>query len=150
MTDRLTLSLWEEGQAHKAILFAWENAKSAIKNGKRLTLELRPETRSDAQNRHYHGLISQIAAHIGGDLADPDDAKRILISAFKIETQELLTDEWAKFGDLRMGRGLHKEIVVLGTQSRGFSKKLGAAFIEWLYAFGVAHKVQFKAQEGEQ
>lgn len=150
MTDRLTLSLWEENQAHKAISFLWKNAKEAVQNGKRLTLELRPETRSDAQNRHYHGLIAQIAAHIGGDLADPDDAKRILISAFKIETQDVLADEWAKFGDLRMGRGLHKEIVVLGTQSRGFSKKLGAAFIEWLYAFGVAHKVQFKAQEGEQ
>lgn len=46
-----------------------------------------------------------------------------------------------------MGRGLHKEIVVLGTQSRGFSKKLGAAFIEWLYAFGTTHGVQFKSQE---
>lgn len=149
MADRLTLSLWEENQAHKAISYLWKNAKEAVQNGKRLTLELRPETRSDAQNRHYHGLISQIAAHIGGDLADPDDAKRILISAFKIETQELLADEWAKFGDLRMGRGLHKEIVVLGTQSRGFSKKLGAAFIEWLYAFGATHGVQFKAQEDD-
>lgn len=150
MTDRLTLSLWETGQAHKAISCLWQHAKEAVRDGKRLTLELRPETRSDAQNRHYHGLIAQIAQHIGGDLADPDDAKRILISAFKIETQELLADEWAKFGDLRMGRGLHKEIVVLGTQSRGFSKKLGAAFIEWLYAFGTTHGVQFKAWEGEQ
>lgn len=147
MTDRLTLSLWEEGQAHKAISFLWKNAKEAVRDGKRMVAELRPETRSDAQNNHFHGLIDQIAAHIGGDLAEPDDAKRILISAFKIETQDVLADEWAKFGDLRMGRGLHKEIVVLGTQSRGFSKKLGAAFIEWLYAFGTAHGVQFKTQE---
>lgn len=147
MTDRLTLSLWEENQAHKAISYLWKNARVAVRDGKRMVAELRPETRSDVQNNHFHGLIAQIAAHIGGDLADPDDAKRILISAFKIETQDLLADEWAKFGDLRMGRGLHKEIVVLGTQSRGFSKKLGAAFIEWLYAFGTAHGVQFKAQE---
>lgn len=147
MTDHLTLSLWEENQAHKAINHLWKNAKEAVRDGRRMVAELRSETRSDAQNNHFHGLIAQIATHIGGDLADPDDAKRILISAFKIETQDVLADEWAKFGDLRMGRGLHKEIVVLGTQSRGFSKKLGAAFIEWLYAFGAAHGVQFKTQE---
>lgn len=149
MTERISLSLWEDKQAHTAILHAWRVVKGWIKDGHRLTLEIRPEKRSDAQNRYYHDLIGQIARQIGGDLADPQDAKRILISAFKIETKDLLADEWAKFGDLRMGRGLHNEIVVLGEQSRGFSKRLGAAFIEWLYAFGALHGVQFKARELE-
>lgn len=147
MTERLTLSLWEREQAHKAVMHAWAQAKRLIADGKRLTLELRPEKRSDAQNNHYHSLIDQIAKQIGGDLADPEDAKRILISAFKIETKDELADAWAKFGDLRMGRGLHGEIVVLGVQSRDFGKTLGAAFIEWLYAFGAAHDVRFKAWE---
>ena len=57
--------------------------------------------------------------------------------------------EWAKFGDVRMGRGLRGEVVLLGIQSRDFTIKLARAFIDWLYAFGVEHGVRFKAWEGD-
>ncbi|XJC77627.1 recombination protein NinB [Delftia tsuruhatensis] len=149
MTDRLTLSLWERGQAYKAILFAWENAKSAIKNGKRLTLELRPERRQERHSRHFHSLINQISAQVGGDLADTDDAKRILISAFRLDTlrDAQFCDEWARFGEARMGRGLRGEVVVLGTQTKNFTDKLAKGFVEWLYAFGAEAGVTFKPWE---
>jgi hypothetical protein len=114
--------------------------------GHRLLLSIRRETRRDAQSAVFHGLIGQIAAHVGGEITDKDDAKRILLSAFRIDTLAMpdLKDEWAKLGDLRMGRGLRGEVVLMGNQTRDLSVKLGAAFITWLEAFGAEQGVRFK------
>ncbi len=156
MAERITMSLYNAQQAHQAIQTAWQHAKGWLMAGdKRLTLEIRPEKRRDNHNRHFHSLIGQIAQQLGErvpDLADAEDAKRILISAFRIDTRNDsdLAGEWAKFGDVRMGRGLRGEVVLMGIQSRDFTIKLARAFIEWLYAFGAEHDVRFKAWEGEQ
>ena len=151
MSDRLVLPLREPVQARKAVDYLYEQAKPRLMAGHRLVAKLEPETRRDNHNRHYHSLIAQIAKQLGGDLAEPEDAKRILISAFRIDTRNDpgLAGEWAKFGDIRMGRGLRGEVVLMGIQSRDFTIKLARAFIEWLYAFGVEHDVRFKAWEGE-
>lgn len=89
---------------------------------------------------------------MGGHLKDPEDAKRYLISAFRIDTLKDpdLAGEWARFGDVRMGKGLRGEVVFLGIQSRDFTVRLGAAFIEWLYALGAEQGVRFKVWEGDQ
>lgn len=152
MTDRLTMSLWEPVQAKQALNHVYENAKPYLMAGHRLMVKLSPETRRDNHNRHFHSLIGQIAEQIGGDLADPEDCKRITLSAFRIDTSKDpdLADEWRKFGDIRMGRGLRGEVVLLGIQSREFTIKLARAYIQWLYAFGAESGVQFKAWESEQ
>lgn len=152
MAERITLNLWEPVQAHKALMHAWAHAKAWLSAGHRLVLEIRPENRRDNHNRHFHSLIGQIAQQVGGDLADPEDAKRILISAFRIDTRNDsdLAGEWAKFGDVRMVRGLRGEVVLMGIQSRDFTIKLARAFIAWLYAFGADHKVEFKPWGGDQ
>ena len=152
MADRLVLSLWEPVQARKAVDYLYEQAKPRLMAGHRLVAKLEPETRRDNHNRHYHSLIAQIAKQLGGDLAEPEDAKRILISAFRIDTRDDpdLAGEWARFGDMRMGRGLRGEVVLMGMQSRDFTIKLARAFITWLEAFGAEHGVAFKAREGEQ
>ena len=151
MSERLVLSLWEPVQAHKAITHIYNTAKPYLMAGHRMVVRLEPETRRDNHNRHFHSLIAQIAKQVGGDLGEPEDAKRILISAFRIDTRNDadLAGEWAKFGDMRMGRGLRGEVVLMGMQSRDFTIKLARAFITWLYAFGVEHDVRFKAWEGE-
>ena len=150
MSERLTLTLWEPSQARKATDHIYETAKPWLIAGHRLVARLEPETRRSNHNRHFHSLIGQIAEQIGGDLIEPEDAKRILISAFRIDTRndEDLAREWEKFGDVRMGRGLRGEVVLMGIQSRDFTIKLARAFIEWLYAFGAEQGVKFKAQEG--
>ena len=151
MADRLTLSLWEPVQAKQALDYAHKFAKPLLMAGHRMVAVIGPETRRDNHNRHFHSLIAQISAHVGGDLADKEDAKRILISAFRIDTRDDadLAGEWAKFGDIRMGRGLRGEVVLMGVQSRDFTIKLARAFIAWLYAFGAEAGVQFKAWEGD-
>ena len=151
MSERVTMQLWEPVQAHKAFMHLYNTAKPYLMAGHRMVAKLEPENRRDNHNRHFHSLIGQIAQQIGGDLADAEDAKRILISAFRIDTRNDpdLMGEWAKFGDVRMGRGLRGEVVLLGIQSRDFTIKLARAFIAWLYAFGAEHGVRFKAWEGD-
>lgn len=152
MRDRLTLVLKTPEQGHIAIINAWKQAKQVLADGRRLVLELRPERRQERHSRHFHSLINQISAHVGGDLANTDDAKRILISAFRMDTlrDSQFCDEWARFGDLRIGRGLRGETVMLGTQSKDFTDKLARGFIEWLYAFGAEAGVVFKPWEADQ
>lgn len=154
MSERLTMPLWEPVQAHKAITHIYNTAKPYLMAGHRMVAKLEPETRRDNHNRHFHSLIGQIAQQLGErvpDLADAEDAKRILISAFRIDTRNDsdLAGEWAKFGDVRMGRGLRGEVVLMGIQSRDFTIKLARAFIEWLEAFGAEHGVVFKARAGD-
>ncbi len=116
LSERIVLSLWEPVQARQAINHIWQTAKAKLMAGNRLVLELRPEKRRDNHNRHFHSLIAQIAQHVGGDLAESEDAKRILISAFRIDTRSDpdLADDWAKFGDMRIVRGLRGESVLMG------------------------------------
>lgn len=123
-----------------------EVVKPETMAGHRLLLSIRRETRKDAQSAVFHGLIGQIGVHIGGELADKDDAKRILLSAFRIDTlnDPDLRDEWKKVEELRMGRGLRGEVVLMGNQTRALSVKLAAAFITWLEAFGAEQGVRFK------
>lgn len=153
--EKITLKLWSPTQAAKDLPGVWAWIKAMTVAGHRLVLEIRPESRRANHNRHFHSLIGQIAKQLGErvpDLADAEDAKRILISAFRIDTRNDtdLAPEWAKFGDVRMGYGLRGEVVLMGIQSRDFTIKLARAFIEWLYAFGAEHGVQFKAWEGEE
>lgn len=151
MPERIVIPLFEPVQAHKAFSGSYRHVKPWLMAGHRLVLRIEPETRRDNHNRHFHSLIAQISTQIGGDLADAEDAKRILISAFRIDTRNDgdLAAEWAKFGDVRMGRGLRGEVVLMGMQSRDFTIKLARAFIEWLYSFGALAGVKFKAWESD-
>ena len=113
MSERIVMPLWNPVQAKQACDHIYEVAKPWLVAGHRLVAKLEPETRRDNHNRHFHSLIGQISEQIGGDLKDPEDAKRILISAFRIDTRDDadLKPEWAKFGDVRMGRGLRGEVI---------------------------------------
>lgn len=104
--------------------------------GHDLVMTIAEASKTRDQEGKYHSMIGDLSEQIGGDLGDKEDAKRILISAFRIDTLQELAQEWAEFGDMRMGRGLRGEVVLLGVQSRKFKRKLASAFIEWLYQFG--------------
>ena len=46
MSERITLQLHEPAQAHKAFDYAWRWAKAMLMAGHRLTLQVKPATRS--------------------------------------------------------------------------------------------------------
>jgi hypothetical protein len=85
MTDRIIMSLYEPTQAHRAIMTAWHHVKGWLVAGdQRLTLEIRPEKRSDAQNRLLHACLSEISKQVewAGAKRDVDTWKRLLTAAW--------------------------------------------------------------------
>ena len=85
MAERITLSLVNAQQAHQAIQTAWMHAKGwLMASDTRLTLEIRPEKRSDAQNRLLHACLSEISKQVewAGAKRDVDTWKRLLTAAW--------------------------------------------------------------------
>ena len=85
MAERITLSLVNAQQAHQAIQTAWHHAKGwLMASDTRLTLEIRPEKRSDAQNRLLHACLSEISKQVewAGAKRDVDTWKRLLTAAW--------------------------------------------------------------------
>ena len=84
MAERLTLPLYNAQQAHQAIKTAWNHAKGWLMAGHRLTLEVRPEKRSDAENRLLHALLTHIARsqEWAGKTRDVEVWKRLLVASW--------------------------------------------------------------------
>jgi hypothetical protein len=130
--------LYEKTQAHTVMLAVWEKVKEALDGGKKVTLELTEETRSDPQNKKYHAIIGQIAkqaSHAGAQW-DVESWKRLLI------------DQWAKDSDRSRGELVSSldggDVIQLGLQSREFSKAEGAEFIEWLLMWSATNGIDIK------
>ena len=96
MSERLTLRLYEPVQAHGAMRQAWDqHIKPLVCAGHRLVLEVRPQTRSDAQNKLLHAMLGDIARQVywAGKKRDTDTWKRLLTAAWlraRGESVELL------------------------------------------------------------
>lgn len=96
MADRLVLRLYNAQQGYQAIKQAWEFAKGwLVAGGKRLVLEVRPETRSDRQNRLLHALLDYISKNMewAGKKRDTETWKRLMVAAWcraKNEQVEIL------------------------------------------------------------
>lgn len=85
MSDRLVLRLYNAQQGYQAIKQAWDFAKGWLASGgKRLVLEIKPETRSDKQNRLLHAMLGDIAAQVpwAGAKRDAEVWKRLLVAAW--------------------------------------------------------------------
>lgn len=85
MAERITMGLYNAQQAHQAIQTAWRHAKGwLMSSDTRLTLEIRPEKRSDAQNRLLHACLSEISKQVewAGAKRDVDTWKRLLTAAW--------------------------------------------------------------------
>lgn len=82
--DRITVALWNPVQGYQQLLQVWQWAKAMLVAGHRLVLELRPETRSDAQNRLLHSRINDIRKQLqwAGKRWDTEDWKRLLTAAW--------------------------------------------------------------------
>ena len=86
MSDKLTLPMWEPVQAHKAMTgLIWPNLKAQLTAGRRMVLELRPEKRSDPQNRRMWAMLTDISAQVDwyGKRLTPEDWKHIFSSSMK-------------------------------------------------------------------
>lgn len=131
MSERLTLALWEPNQARRAMTHTWEQAKRLIADGKRLTLELRPEKRSDAQNRRLWSMLTDISEQVDW------------------HGHRLTTEEWKDVFSAALKRtkvvpGLDGGFVVCGQSTSRMTKAEMAELQTLMEAFGAQREVRFK------
>ena len=85
MTERAVIRCWEPVQAHQAITRqAWPILKNMLLAGHRMVVEVRPETRSLAENAMLHALLTEISREVewAGKKRDPETWKRLLTAAW--------------------------------------------------------------------
>lgn len=138
MAERLTLPLYNAQQAHQAIKTAWHHAKGWLMAGdQRLTLEIRPEKRSDAQNRRLWAMLADISAQVDW------------------YGHKLTADEWKDVFSASLKRtkvvpGLDGGFVVCGQSTSKMTKAEMCELQELMEAFGAERGVRFTAPEGWQ
>jgi hypothetical protein len=134
MAERITMSLYNAQQAHQAIQTAWTHAKALLMAGHRLVLEVRPEKRSDAQNRRLWAMLSDISAQVdwyGNKLSD-EEWKDVFTAALKRQ---------------KVVPGLDGGFVVCGQRTSRMTKAEMAELHELMEAFGAQQGVRFTAPE---
>lgn len=134
MSERLVLSLWEPVQARQAFAAAWERAKALTMAGHRLVLEVRPEKRTDAQNRRLWAMLRDISQQVdwhGNKLSD-DEWKDVFTAALKRQ---------------KVVPGLDGGFVVCGQRTSKMTKAEMAELQELMEAFGAQQGVRFAAPE---
>ena len=122
----MKITLHNAQQAHQVVTDIYQKMKPHFMGGKKFTLEVTSETRSQPQNEMYHAIIGQIAkqAEHAGAKWDGESWKRFLI------------DQWASETSRSAGKVAPsldgQRVVQLGLQSRKFNKADASEFTEWL------------------
>lgn len=135
MTERLTLPLYNAQQAYQAIKTAWTFAKGLLIAGdQRLTLEIRPEKRSDAQNRRLWAMLADISAQVDW------------------YGHKLTSEEWKDVFSASLKRtkvvpGLDGGFVVCGQSTSKMTKAEMSELQELITAFGAERGVSFSCME---
>lgn len=135
MAERITLSLREPVQAHKAIMHAWTHAKAWIMAGHRLVLEIRPEKRSDAQNRRLWAMLRDISEQVNwhGNTLTDEEWKDVFTASLKRQ---------------KVVPGLDGGFVVCGQRTSKMTKAEMCELQELMEAFVAQQGVRFMTQEG--
>ena len=137
MTDRLTLRLHNAQQAHGAIQQAWAHAKGHLcAGGGRLVLEVRPETRSDAQNRLLHALFSDVAkqAEWMGQKRTVLEWKLLFVSGHAVATKQ----------GADLVPGIEGEFLNLRESTARMGKARMASLLEYVMAWAIDHGVELR------
>jgi hypothetical protein len=138
VSERLFAPLWNPQQGHQAFAQAWTFAKNLLMAGHRLTLEVRPISKSREQEEKYHAIFGEVASqaeHLGSKW-DAEAWKRFLLDAFAKETGR----SRGKIVPNLTGDG----VVEVGLQSRKFSKQDASEFVEWLQAWCAERGVELR------
>lgn len=147
----IEFAIHEPVQGHKVVTALFrDHIKPETMAGHRgrLVWKVEKDTKSRLQEEKYHAMIGDISRQcdLRGQKLDKESWKRLLIDAFKHETKDdpEFVNDWAKFGSVQLLPALnHSGFVMVGAQSRRFSVKLAAGFIEWLLAFGAENDVRW-------
>lgn len=109
-------------------------------------VEIKPPAKRREQEERYHAMIGDIARQwkFLGNRVDADDAKRLLVDAFA----KVMRDAGTPLRhDGRVVPSIDgQRVVQLGIQTRDFTVREASGFIEYLFAFGAEHGVEWSGQ----
>lgn len=115
----------------------WPKVKEALASGKKLTLEIKAQSKSREQEEKYHAIIGDIvkqAQHMGAKW-EAEDWKRLLVDQFMRQNLEV-----TKVIPNLDNNG----IVQLGFQTRNFTKEQASEFVEFLLAWCADNGIELK------
>jgi hypothetical protein len=136
---RQSAALFNPQQAHAVWSSLWSaHIKPTLIAGQRLIVEVKPETRSDAQNRLLHSRISDIARQCewAGRKWEIDQWKRLLTAAWC-----RVRSEGVEMVPALDGKGFD----VLYQRTSKLSRRDCAELSEYVMAWGTEHNVEWSA-----
>ena len=109
--------------------------------------EVKPPSKTRDQEERYHAMIGDCARqcqHLNRQL-DAATWKRLLVDQFRRDTlnDEEIREYWKRNAPEFIPALDGSAVVMLGEQTRRFPKRVAAAFIEWLFAFGGERDVKW-------
>ena len=138
MAETVTVTLWNPQQAHQAMQQAWRDCiKPMTMAGHKLTLTVKPETRSIAQNRRLWSMLTDVAQQVNwhGLSLSPEDWKIMLTASLKKQ---------------RAVPGIDGGFVVLGQSTSKMTVAEMTELQELIEAFGAQQGVKFKVAPDEE
>jgi hypothetical protein len=118
-------NLDDQAQATSLMKHLWPKVKDALDAGRKLTLEIKPASKSRDQEEKYHAIIGDIAKqaqHMGAKW-DAETWKRLLVDKYVREIG--LTSKIMANLD-------NDGLVQLGVQTRKFTKEQASEFVAFL------------------
>lgn len=134
--DTFAIRLWEPVQAWQAITKAWAWAKSMLMAGHRLNVEIRPETRSSAQNRLLHALFGDISrqAEWMGKKRSAAEWKVLFVSGHSVATK----------AGAELVPGLEGEFCNIRESTARMSKSRLSSLVEYVIAWATLNGVELQ------
>jgi hypothetical protein len=135
MTERQRFTLWEPVQAHKIInLQLWPLLKSMLMAGQRVVVEIKPETRTLAQNARLWAMLTDVSKQVNW------------------YGRKLLEEEWKHVFTASLAKqdvvpGIDGGFVVLGKSTSKMTKPEMSELQQLIEAFGAQQGVRFTAPE---
>ena len=134
---RLIKRLINPQQAHAAIQEAWSHSKEWLSTGGgHLVMEVKPEARSDRQNRRLWAMLTDISRQVDwyGQTLTQDEWKDVFTAAMKRQ---------------KVVPGLDGGFVVCGQRTSRMTKPEMAELQTLMEAFAAEREVQFGFKEEE-
>lgn len=133
--QRISLTLWEPVQAHKTLTQQiWPLLKAALMAGHRMTIEVKTETRTLAQNARLWAMLTDVSKQVDwyGRKLTPEEWKHVFSAS--LSKQDVVP-------------GIDGGFVVLGKSTSKMTKGEMSELQELMHAFGAQKGVRFTAPE---
>ena len=135
MTERQRFTLWEPVQAHKVLTQQiWPLLKSMLMAGQRVVVEIKPETRTLAQNARLWAMLTDVSKQVNwyGRKLSEEEWKHVFTAS--LAKQDVVP-------------GIDGGFVVLGKSTSKMTKPEMSELQDLIEAFGAQQGVRFTAPE---